>query len=637
MIDRETIEKIFNTADIVEVVSDFVQLKRSGSSYKGLSPFSDEKTPSFMVSPSKGIYKDFSSGKGGNVVGFLMELEKFSYPEALRYLAKKYHIEIAEKEESHEEVQLRNERESMLIISSVAQRFFSDTLKNSHEGKAIGLSYLRERGFRDDIIEKFQLGYSPEKRDAFTQYALKNGYKIEFLTKTGLSIEKGEYKFDRFSGRIIFPIHSLSGNVIGFGGRVLKNADKTAKYLNSPESDIYHKSKVLYGLFQSKSSITKNDLCYLVEGYTDVISMHQAGINNVVASSGTALTADQIRLIKRFTNNVTILYDGDPAGIKASLRGIDMILEEGMNVKVLLFPEGDDPDSFCKKNNAQEVENFIAKNQEDFIKFKTRILLSDAEDDPIKRASLITDIVRTISIIPEGIMRSVYVKECSSILSIEENILFKEINKIRRKKFYPDAYSKPSPSYKKPEQEPFYKQLNDLPYEREIVRLLLQYGSKTYFEEESDNNALIASFIISEIEKDELSFDDKRYRQIFSEYKEGLDQENFSFEKLFVHHDNESIRNLTADLLSSNYDLSKFWERGNAIIKREDEQLELIVPQTIITFKSKKILLKIEELSNQLNNIHDLEELKNTMEELKKLNQVKQELAKKLGNITFIQ
>jgi DNA primase len=421
MISQETVNKIFDVVDIVEVISDYVTLKKSGTNYKGLSPFSNEKTPSFMVSPSKGIFKDFSSGKGGNAVGFLMEHEKLSYPEALQYLARKYNIEIEETEMSPEEIQQRNERESLLAVTSYAQKFFTEQL-NTAEGKAVGLSYLRQRGFRDDIIRKFQLGYSPEDRKALTNSAVKAGYKQEFLVKTGLTIEKEDYVFDRFAGRVIFPIHGISGNVVGFGGRTLKSDKNIAKYVNSPESDIYHKSRILYGLFQAKKSIVSNNRCFLVEGYTDVIALHQAGIENVVSSSGTALTVEQIRLIKRFSENITVLYDGDEAGLKASFRGIDMILEEGLNVKVVLFPDGEDPDSFSQGRSSSEFIEFIDSNEQDFITFKTEVLISDTKNDPIKRANMITDIVRSVAVIPDGIKRSVFLKECSKLLDTEEAV-----------------------------------------------------------------------------------------------------------------------------------------------------------------------------------------------------------------------
>ncbi len=433
MIDQQTINQIFETADIVDVVSDFVTLKKSGTNYKGLSPFSNEKTPSFMVSPAKGIFKDFSSGKGGNVVGFLMEHEKLSYPEALRYLAQKYNIAFEEKELSAEEIQQKNERESLLAVTEFAAKYFAQQLQNE-EGKAIGLSYYRNRGIRENTIQKFQLGYSPEERTAFSKEAGKNGYKKQYLVGTGLSIEREDYLFDRFAGRVIFPIHALSGSVIGFGGRTLKSDKKIAKYLNSPESDIYHKSRVLYGLFQAKKSIVSKDQCFLVEGYTDVIAMHQAGIENVVSSSGTALTTEQIRLVKRFTENITILYDGDEAGIKASFRGIDMILEEGMNVKVVMLPAGEDPDSYAREHNSTEFLEFISSNEKDFISFKTEILLSDAQHDPFKRGQLISDIVKSVAVIPDGIMRSVYLKDCGLLLGVEEQVLYTEVNKIRQKK-----------------------------------------------------------------------------------------------------------------------------------------------------------------------------------------------------------
>ena len=435
MIDPQTIERIYESAQITEVVQDFISLKRRGVNYLGLCPFHGEKTPSFTVSPVKGIYKCFGCGKGGNSVNFIMEHETLSYYEALKYLAKKYHIEVVEKQESPEEIAQKNERESLVVISEFAGKYFHDTLNNHSEGKAIGLSYFKERGIREDMIQRFQLGYSLEKRDAFTETAQKNGYKLEYLIKTGLTIERETHPFDRFAGRVIFPIHSISGQVIGFGGRILKTDKNLAKYLNSPESEIYHKSRVLYGMFQAKKTIVQRDKCFLVEGYTDVISMHQAGIENVVASSGTSLTEDQIRLIKRFTNNLTILYDGDAAGIKAAIRGIDMVLEQGLNVKVLLLPDGEDPDSFSRNQSASEVMKFIEENEVDFVLFKTKLLMKEAKNDPIQRASLISDIVRSIAIIPDAITRSVYVKECGGLLLTEESVLFNEIIKIRRGKF----------------------------------------------------------------------------------------------------------------------------------------------------------------------------------------------------------
>jgi DNA primase len=435
MIDQATVERIHEASKFVEVVSEFVTLKKRGVNYIGNCPFHNEKTPSFTVSPSKEIFKCFGCGKGGNSVHFIMEHESISYVEALRYLANKYHIEIQEKELSPEEISLHTDRESMLVLNSYAQKYFSTILHQHQEGKSIGLTYFKERGFRQDIIDKFQLGYCLEERDAFTKEALKNGYKKEYLVKTGLTFEgDNNYFADRFRGRVMFPVHSLSGKVVAFGGRVLKTEAKTAKYLNSPESEIYHKSNELYGIYFAKQSIVKSDCCYLVEGYTDVISMHQAGIENVVASSGTALTAGQIRLIRRFSTNITVIYDGDAAGIKASIRGIDLLLEEGMNVKVLLLPDGEDPDSFARKQNASELIAYINQNQTDFIGFKTKLLLEDAGKDPVKKALLITDIVKSIAIIPDNIIRSVYVRECSKMLDIEESVLYNEINRISKNK-----------------------------------------------------------------------------------------------------------------------------------------------------------------------------------------------------------
>ena len=446
MIDPATIERIMEAANIYEVVSDFVTLRRRGANYVGLCPFHEEKTPSFSVSPARGICKCFSCGKGGNAVHFIMEHEQVSYYEALRYLARKYNIEIHERELTDEEKQRKSDRESMLIVNEFAQKFFADTLFDTPEGRAIGMGYFRERGFGEDIIHKFGLGFSPEKRDALASEAISKGYKREFLVKTGLCIEgQNGSLYDRFKGRVIFPVYSLSGKIIAFGGRVLKKDDKTAKYVNSPESEVYHKSDVLYGIFQAKQAIVRNDCCYLVEGYTDVLSMHQAGIENVVASSGTSLTPGQIRLIHRFTNNITVLYDGDAAGIKASIRGIDLILREGLNIKVVLLPDGDDPDSFAKKQSASDFTAYIKSHETDFIRFKTQLLLEAAGNDPIKRASLISDIVRSIAIIPDTILRSVYVQECARLLEADEKMLMREVNKIIRNNREQELSKKPAP------------------------------------------------------------------------------------------------------------------------------------------------------------------------------------------------
>ena len=434
MIDQVTIDRILDAAQIVDVVSEFVTLRKRGVNYIGLCPFHNEKTPSFSVSPAKGLCKCFSCGKGGNSVHFIMEHEQMSYYEALKYLAKKYNIEIKERELTNEEKQAQTTRESMFIVNNFARDYFQNILKNHVDGRSIGLAYFRQRGFRDDIIEKFQLGYCTESHDAMSQEALRKGYKKEFLVKTGICYETDDHRLrDRFWGRVIFPVHTLSGKVVAFGGRVLSTATKgvKVKYVNSPESEIYHKSNELYGIYFAKQAIVRQDRCFLVEGYTDVISMHQSGIENVVASSGTALTPGQIRLIHRFTNNITVLYDGDVAGIKASIRGIDMLLEEGMNIKVCLLPDGDDPDSFARKHNSEEFQAFIREHEKDFIRFKTDLLMEDAGRDPIKRAELISNIVRSISVIPEAIIRDVYIKECSQHLRIEEKLLVAEVAKLR--------------------------------------------------------------------------------------------------------------------------------------------------------------------------------------------------------------
>jgi len=520
MIDQNTIDRIFERADIVEVISEFVQLKKAGANYKGLSPFTNEKTPSFMVSPAKGIYKDFSSGKGGNVVGFLMEHEKLSYPDALRYLAKKYNIEIIEKERTTEEIRQENVRESLLVLTAFAQKYFTSNLY-SYQGKAIGLKYLNERSIREDTIQKFLLGYSLDIRDAFSNEALIKGFKKEYLIKTGLSLEKNSSLLDRFAGRIIFPIHGLSGNVQGFGGRTLRSGKDVAKYINSPESDIYHKSKIVYGLYFAKKAVVNADKCFLVEGYTDVISMHQAGIENVVASSGTALTIEQIRLIKRFTQNITIIYDGDEAGIMASFRGIDLILEEGLNVRAVLLPEGEDPDSFSKKLNAAGLKEYISTHERDFISFKSELLKKDTLHDPVKKANLITDIVRSISVIPSNINRTVFIKECAIQLDVDEKILYAEVNKLRRKVFEKNwntqtpgrvAWDIPV----QPSVPAFIDEVYSEHEERDIIYFLLKFGNEILRLSGDYNVELnVAQFIIREIKNDNLEFKNLIYKKDF--------------------------------------------------------------------------------------------------------------------------
>ena len=649
MIDQQTINQIFDTADIVEVISDFVTLKKSGANYKGLSPFTNEKTPSFMVSPAKGIFKDFSSGKGGNVVGFLMEHEKLSYPEALRYLAQKYNIAIEEKELTPTEIQQRNERESLMAVTAFAAVYFSSQL-DGEEGRAVGLAYFRNRGFRDAVIKKFELGYSPEKRNAFTAEAEKNGYKRDYLILTGLTIDRDDYLFDRFAGRVIFPIHSLSGNVIGFGGRTLKTDKNIAKYLNSPESDIYHKSRVLYGLFQAKKAIVSGEKCFLVEGYTDVIAMHQAGIENVVASSGTALTTEQIRLIKRFTPNITILYDGDEAGIRASFRGIDMILEEGMNVSVVMLPQGEDPDSFARSHSSSELLEYIKTNEKDFISFKTQLLLADAQHDPVKRAQLITDIVRSVSVIPDGILRSVYLKESSLLLGVEEQVLYNETNKIRQRKQEQKWRREQSGQTLQQEtattlpRQPlvpgFVEHVYSEVEEREIIYFLLKFGNQRLrIRGEEDSEISVAQYIIREIQNDELEFTNLIYKQIFEDVKDLIENGSEVAERYFIYHDQAGVRKLAVDIYTSRYELSKVWKRKEAHVELPGENLGFEVPKSLLSYKMMVVEKALTQLRKELETSEkkkDLEMLNQVLLRLQSLERVKRELSVGLGGRAII-
>ena len=641
MIDQPTIKRIFETADIVEIISEFVQLKKSGSNFKGLSPFSNEKTPSFFVSPSKGIFKDFSSGKGGNVVGFLMEHEKLSYPEALKYLAKKYNIEVSEKEKTQEDIQADSERESLQVVTSFAHKFFVDNLHKTEEGRIIGLKYLKERGVREDIITKFQLGYSPEERDALTKTALKNGFKTDFLINAGVTIEKNNYHFDRFSARIIFPVHGLSGSVIGFGARTLRSDKETAKYLNSPESEIYHKSQVLYGLFFARKAITTADKCYLVEGYTDVLAMHHAGIENVVASSGTALTPDQIRLIKRFTRNITIIYDGDEAGIKASFRGIDLVLEEGMNVRGLLLPDKEDPDSFARKRSSSGFIEYIEANEKDFISFKTSVLIKETQNDPVKRAGLIQDIVRSVTVIPDGIVRSVFIRECSVLLNINEKVLYSEVNKQRRK--YLDQKFKFSSAPEKaslivpvqPQVPAFVEHIYSEPEEREIIYFLLKYGNETLrLNDENNAEINVAEYIIREIRTDNLEFQNLIYKQVFEFVSAMIERKEEVPEKFFIFHEDEKIRELAVDIYTSRYEISKVWKRKETFIELPGENLGGEVPKSLLAYKNKIIMIARENKSKEMEKLsgnNEPEKIIEVQKQIMNLDKVKKELSKALG------
>lgn len=609
MIDRPTIDRILDAAHIVDVVGEFVQLKKRGVNFLGLCPFHNEKTPSFTVSPSKEIFKCFGCGKVGNAVNFIMEHEHLSYPEALKYLAKKYHIEVIEKELSKEDLEKQNERESLLVITAYAARQFSENLFSTDEGLSIGLTYFKERGFRQDTLKKFEAGYCFEKRDAFSKKALEDGYRQDYLVKTGLSIQNEDRIFDRFSGRIMFPIHSLSGQILGFGGRILKTDAKAAKYLNSPESEIYHKSRILYGMYQARRSISQDDRCYLVEGYTDVMSLHEAGVENVVASSGTSLTQEQVKLIKRFTPNITILYDGDQAGIKASLRGIDIVLEEGMNVKIVLLPDGEDPDSYSKKVSNDEFRQFLIKNETDFIRFKTQLLLSEASNDPILKANLIRDVVKSIAVIPEAITRTVYIKECSTVLDVAEPILYNEVNKLRAQKNFQDRNKYPGPEDLPVKPQPLIRQVKQeagsFYSEREIIRLLLKFGSSEFErvinnEDGKEDVITVADYIVREIMSDELDINDRVYAKIFADFRFNSEQGLITSDSMFVKHEDPEISSLSADLLSDSYELSKIWKDKQTYVETEDMKLKDIVSDAILKFKSDKINILRKEIMLQI-------------------------------------
>ena len=662
MIDQATIDRILDAAQIVEVVSDFVTLRKRGVNYVGLCPFHNEKTPSFSVSPSKGLCKCFSCGKGGNAVHFIMEHEQMSYPEALRYLAKKYNIEIKERELTKEEKEVQSNRESMFIVNNFARDYFQNILKNHVDGRSIGLAYFRQRGFRDDIIDKFQLGFSTEGRDALAQEALRKGFKQEFLVKTGLCYETDDHKLrDRFWGRVMFPVHTLSGKVVAFGGRVLSTENKKlAKYVNSPESEIYHKSNELYGIYFAKQAIVKQDRCFLVEGYTDVISMHQSGVENVVASSGTSLTPGQIRLIHRFTNNITVLYDGDMAGIKASIRGIDMLLEEGMNIKVCLLPDGDDPDSFARKHNATEFQNFIQEHETDFIRFKAQLLMEDAGKDPMKRAELINDIVRSIAVIPEAIVRDVYIKECGQLLRIEDKLLVSEVAK--RRELQAEKGNKPIASNNAPTPQPgempppfppeemeadtyqsfipqegkegqeFYK------YERLIIQMIVRYGEKVMCnltdEEGNEVPVTVVEYVINDLKEDELAFHNPLHRRILSEASEHIHDQEFASERFFVAHPDPKISTIATELASDRYQLSKYHSKTQKLVT-DEERLYEMVPMLMINFKNAIVAEELKHIMYALQDpsiANDNAQCDAVMQRYKEMKEIQNLMAKRLGD-----
>lgn len=659
MIDQPTIDRILDAANIVDVVSEFVTLRKRGVNYVGLCPFHDDKSPSFYVSPAKNICKCFACGEGGTAVHFIMKHEQIGYFDALRFLAKKYNIEIAERELSDEEKRVRSDRESMFIVNAWAQQYFSQMLHEHVEGKTVGMRYFIERGFREDTIRKFQLGYSLDQRDALYQQALRKGYKKEYLEKTGLVIayENGNVN-DRFRGRVIFPVHSLSGKVVAFGGRVLKKDEKTAKYVNSPESPIYHKSNELYGIYFAKQAIVKADRCYLVEGYTDVISMHQSGVENVVASSGTALTHGQIRLIHRFTNNITVLYDGDAAGIKAAIRGIDLLLDEGMNVKVVLLPDGEDPDSFARSHTATEFTEFIRQHETDFIRFKTKLLLADAGNDPVKRAALIGDIIRTIAIVPDDITRTIYIRECSAMMEIDEQVVLNQVNKQRLSKneqkpsvpvtnrstteILPPDYSIAEPSGQMQEvpvatAEPVSDQLppdfppppeeefsgsNEMPeippsapveetqvmtrqrspyeaFEIALLRYVVRYGERVlydYVDEETKERIVmrVAEFIRDDLERDDLSFYTPIFKQMLDEAANRCGEETFIAHRYFLSHPDPLVSRVAANLMSEKYQLSKYHFKFREV-EQEEDKLDQLVVRDLFAFKEAYIMRQLKE------------------------------------------
>jgi len=642
VIKQEVVDKILDAARVEEVVGDFVDLKKRGTSLIGLCPFHNEKTPSFNVSVSKGIYKCFGCGAGGDSVRFVMEHEKYSYPEALKYLAQKYHIEVEETERTPEQAAAQDKRESLLIVTNWAGKFFRETMWDTEDGRTIGLNYFRERGYRDDIIQKFELGYSPEGWTALYDRAKAEGYKDEFLEATGLIIRKDDGSvYDRFRGRVMFPIHNLTGRILGFGGRTLKTDKKTPKYVNSPESEVYHKSDVLYGLYVAKKPILDADNCYLVEGYADVLSMHQAGVENVVSSSGTSLTSGQVRLISRYTKNVTILYDGDEAGIKASLRGTDMLLEEGLNVKVLLFPDGNDPDSYVQKFGSTAFKQYIAEHQQDFIFYKTHVLLRDAGNDPIKRAGVIHEVVESIALIPDAIKASVFIRECSVLLDIEERLLIAELNKLRigrakkadRKMDTLPAQPHGEAAVVEGSQTPLPVEgiSSDVLHEREIIRILLHYGSYPASWEEGD--VPIAPLLLSGLS--DVSFDDPACIAIMSIFREFIDRGELPDDRTFIAHHDRAVADLAIDLLAAKYSLSPNWndEKRKIYVSHESERLEDLVYGAIYRIKKRKVEQQILQLREEIKDESDAANMEIMLANYQKLKDVSKIIAEKLGTI----
>ncbi len=656
MIPKETIEAIKSATHIEDVVGEFVHLKKRGVNLIGLCPFHNEKTPSFTVSPAKGIFKCFGCGEAGSALDFLMKHEHYTYPQALKYLAQKYGIEVEEEEQTPEQIKAENEREGLFAVTAFASKHFLHNLWETEEGKAVGLAYFNERGMQEHIVKKFELGYSPDSWDDLLNAAKEAGYSEEYLVKSGLVIKSDKDKvYDRFRGRVIFPIHNISGRVIGFGGRILDASKSKAKYLNSPESLIYNKSESLYGIYFAKSAMIKQDNCYLVEGYTDVTSLHQSGIENVVASSGTSLTTGQIKMIRRFTQNITILYDGDAAGIKASFRGIDMIVEEGMNVRVVLFPEGEDPDSFARSHTVEELQDYLAKQSQDFITFKSALLSREAGNDPVKKAEVVKNIVGTIALVPDQLKRLFFIRECSSLLNVAEQMLVNEVNKIRRSRFFKDHKEPelPVPEPKAPTQTPKTEE-SDIHQERELIRILLNYGSfnfrfedselimeedpQTEVGEEEEEIYNVAEFIIDELSHDKIAFNDKVLQRIYEEYKQAIDDgTNIPGEQFFVNHPDESIRMTAIDLMSEAYELSKNWNDKYHISITLESAPRVVARATISTvysMKIRKIDAMKKQIMEQIKNVEsDTEDWNILLNDWKLLDKIQNKMNVELGRI----
>ena len=643
MISKTTIDKVFEQSLVEEVVGEFVQLKKSGSNFKGLSPFSNEKTPSFVVSPVKQIWKDFSSGKGGNAVAFLMEHEHFTYPEAIKYLARKYNIEIEETQVSPLDKEKASEKESLFIVSDYAKDFFSKTLLNSNDGKAIGLSYFKERGFSDETIKKYDLGYLPDKLNYFSSEAVKNGYDPVFLEKSGLSIFQNEKSIDRFRGRVIFPIHSMSGRTLGFGARILNNQLKTAKYLNSPESLIYNKSKILYGIFYAKQEIAKLDNCFIVEGYTDVIQLHQKGVMNVVSSSGTALTIDQITLIRRLTSNVTMLFDGDKAGVNATLRGIDIILTAGLNVSVCSFPNGEDPDSYSQDKSYEEIDDYLKNNSQDFIQYKASILASNSKNDPISKANTINDIINSISIIPDRIKQEIYIKHCSSIMDISEEVLFNSL----AQKTKNEIHSISKKRIAKVQKTSKNKEVNLLfELEKKIIEILLLYGDKKEnFEElilknDEDGNVVLEPTIVNslvyekiflDLQQDEIEFTNESFKVIYEKIINEFQKNQKLILEIFLNNLNQELANHVTGILMNEdqYELHD-WLSKDIVVKHKDRVISQLVSETILSLRTFLINKKVEELKEETKDSLENDKI---LEEIGEYHKLKTLLSKKLNRV----